>query len=372
MFDVRSFSVASSSILQEIVVSELENRPYDALLVVSFGGPEKPDDVIPFLENVLRGKPVPRERLLEVAEHYQHFHGVSPINAQVKEFIEVLRAELAQAKIDLPIYWGNRNWHPFLPDTLRQMEADGVQRALAFVTSAYSSYSGCRQYRENVEQARREVGPGAPQVDKIRVFYNHPGFIAANVDRIQTAIQKLPAAHQSAPAIAFTAHSIPISMSNNCNYVKQLEETCRLIAEELKIPSDRWRLVYQSRSGRPGDPWLEPDIGDYIRQLSTSGEKSVVIAPVGFLSDHMEVLFDLDEEARAICAEVGMEMARSETAGNHPDFVSCIRELIEERLGLRTEKRAIGQFGPNHDVCPVDCCLYTIPQRPQPPVAAPK
>ena len=347
-------------------MSEPESRPYDALLVVSLGGPEKPDDVIPFLENVLRGKPVPRERLLEVAEHYHHFNGVSPINAQVREFIDALRQELVQAGINLPIYWGNRNWHPMLPDTLQQMKQDGVHRALAFVTSAYSSYSGCRQYRENVEQARQVVGDGAPEVDKIRVFYNHPAFIGANVDRIRTALEKLPAEHRARANLAFTAHSIPLSMSTNCNYVKQLEETCRLIAGELNIPADQWRLVYQSRSGRPGDPWLEPDIGDHIRELRSHGVTSMVIAPVGFLSDHMEVLFDLDEEAKAICQEVGMEMTRAETPGTHPGFVACIRELIEERLGRRSEKRAIGQFGPNHDVCPTDCCLYTIPQRPRP------
>ena len=347
-------------------MSESETRPFDALLVVSFGGPEKPDDVIPFLENVLRGKPVPRERLLEVAEHYHHFNGVSPINAQVRDFIAALRGELTRTGIQLPIYWGNRNWHPMLAETLGQMKRDGIQRALAFVTSAYSSYSGCRQYRENIEQARQEVGPGAPQVDKIRVFYNHPGFIAANVDRIKVAFEQLPSEKRSNAKVAFTAHSIPLSMSTNCNYVKQIEETCRLIAAELKISSDQWRLVYQSRSGRPGDPWLEPDIGDYIRELSSTGTKSMVIAPVGFLSDHMEILFDLDEEAQAISHEVGIEMARAETPGTHPAFVACIRELIEERLGLTTEKRAIGQFGPNHDVCPTDCCLYTVPQRPRP------
>jgi ferrochelatase len=347
-------------------VPEPDNRPYDALLVVSFGGPEKPDDVIPFLENVLRGKPVPRERMLEVAEHYHHFNGVSPINAQVREFIEALREELTRSGVRLPIYWGNRNWHPMLADTLRQMKQDGIRRALAFVTSAYSSYSGCRQYRENVEQARQEVGDEAPQIDKIRVFYNHPGFIAANVDRVRTAIDKLPAANRSNAKVAFTAHSIPLSMSTNCNYVKQLEETCRLIAHELNLSQEQWRLVYQSRSGRPGDPWLEPDIGDCIREFRSTGTTSMVIAPVGFLSDHMEVLFDLDEEARTICNEVGMEMSRAETPGTHPAFVACIRELIEERLGLRNEKQAIGRFGPNHDVCPTDCCLYTVPQRPRP------
>ena len=346
-------------------MSELEKPPYDAILVISFGGPEKPEDVIPFLENVLRGKPVPRERMLEVAEHYYHFGGVSPINAQNREFIAALRVELNRSKIDLPIYWGNRNWHPMLADTLREMQRDGKRRAIAFITSAYSSYSGCRQYRENVQVARDEVGADAPEIDKLRVFYNHPGFVSANVDRIRTALEQLPPDQRATARVAFTAHSIPLSMSNNCDYVRQLEECCRLVASSLEIHSNRWRLVYQSRSGRPGDPWLEPDIGDHIREIHSAGTKSLVIAPIGFLSDHMEVIFDLDEEAQTICRELGMTMIRAATVGSHPDFVACIRELIEERLGLRQERRAIGQFGPNHDVCPTDCCQYTVPGRPR-------
>ena len=346
-------------------MSELEKPPYDAILVISFGGPEKPEDVIPFLENVLRGKPVPRERMLQVAEHYYHFGGVSPINAQNREFIAVLREELNRSKIDLPIYWGNRNWHPMLADTLREMQRDGKRRAIAFITSAYSSYSGCRQYRENVQVARDEVGPGAPEIDKLRVFYNHPGFVSANSDRIRTALEQLPSDQRATARVAFTAHSIPLSMSNNCDYVRQLDECCRLVASSLEISRDRWRLVYQSRSGRPGDPWLEPDIGDHIREIHSAGTKSLVIAPIGFLSDHMEVIFDLDEEAQTICRELGMTMIRAATVGSHPDFVACIRELIEERLGLRQERRAIGQFGPNHDVCPTDCCQYTVPGRPR-------
>ena len=346
-------------------MSELEKPPYDAILVISFGGPEKPEDVIPFLENVLRGKPVPRERMLEVAEHYYHFGGVSPINAQNREFIAALRVELNRSKIDLPIYWGNRNWHPMLADTLREMQRDGKRRAIAFITSAYSSYSGCRQYRENVQVARDEVGADAPEIDKLRVFYNHPGFVSANVDRIRTALEQLPPDQRATARVAFTAHSIPLSMSNNCDYVRQLEECCRLVASSLEIPSNRWRLVYQSRSGRPGDPWLEPDIVDHIREIHSAGTKSLVIAPIGFLSDHMEVIFDLDEEAQTICHELGITMIRAATVGSHPDFVACIRELIEERLGLRQERRAIGQFGPNHDVCPTDCCQYTVPGRPR-------
>ena len=218
--------------------------------------------------------------------------------------------------------------------------------------------------RKPVALAREAVGPEAPTIDKLRVFYNHPDFIAANVEQIRTAFEQLPESSHSAARIAFTAHSIPLSMANNCNYVTQLNETCRLIALELELPPERWSLVYQSRSGRPGDPWLEPDILDHIRSLHAQGTKSLVIAPVGFLSDHMEVLFDLDEEAQTVCSEMGIEMARAATVGNQPRFVSMIRELIQERLGLVPERKALGAFGPSHDVCPPDCCLYTIPDRP--------
>ena len=295
--------------------------------------------------------------MLEVAEHYYHFGGVSPINAQCRELIAALQTELADAGIELPIYWGNRNWHPLLPDTLREMQAAGVQRALAIFTSAYSSYSGCRQYRENIIAAREAVGPEAPQIDKLRVFYNHPRFIAANVERVRTALANLPDGG-SAAEVLFTAHSIPLSMANYCNYVAQLTETCRLIAEELQLPANRWQLVYQSRSGRPQDPWLEPDILETIRQRHSSGLSSVVIAPIGFLSDHMEVLYDLDEEARVLCEELQLPMQRAGTVGTHPEFITMLRELVEERLGRRPSRDAIGQFPANHDVCPENCCLY--------------
>lgn len=332
--------------------------PYDALLLVSFGGPERREDVIPFLENVLRGKPVPRERMLEVAEHYYHFDGVSPINSQCREFIAALRTELDTAGITLPIFWGNRNWHPLLSDTLREMGQQGIRRALAIFTSAYSSYSGCRQYRENIIAARDDVGPTAPEIDKVRVFYNHPQFIAANVDRLRDAMAQLPADHAGQATIFFTAHSIPMSMASNCNYVQQLTETCRLVTEALGWPADRWQLVYQSRSGRPQDPWLEPDIGDALRAWHTHGGKTAVVAPVGFLSDHMEVLFDLDYEVADLCRELGITMVRAATVGCHPQFISAIRDLIQERLSGREDRAAIGAFGPSHDVCPSNCCLY--------------
>ncbi|MBI1311930.1 ferrochelatase [bacterium] len=335
---------------------------YDAILLVSFGGPEGPADVMPFLENVTRGRGIPRERLLEVAEHYQHFGGVSPINAQCRELIAALRAELDEHGIDLPIYWGNRNWNPLLSDTLREMRDAGIKTALAYVTSAYSSWSGCRQYRENIEAARTELGDSAPQVDKIRVFYNHPDFVAASADCVHTALEQIPDNRRGSERVAFTAHSIPNSMADTCDYVKQLLETCRLVAESLGISEDRWDLVYQSRSGRPQDPWLEPDIVDHLKALATSSVADVVVAPVGFLSDHMEVLFDLDEEAALACQEMGLNMVRAGTVGSHPLFVRMLRKLVEERLS-GAPRESIGRFGPNHDVCPIDCCPGP-PRRP--------
>ncbi|MBZ5611588.1 MAG: ferrochelatase [Acidobacteriia bacterium] len=324
---------------------------YDAVLVLSFGGPEKPEDVIPFLENVLRGRNVPRERMLEVAEHYYHFGGKSPINDQNRALIAGLERELARHGPRLPVYWGNRNWHPFLADTLRKMQSDGVTCALAFVTSVFSSYSGCRQYLEDIEKARAEVGPDAPRIDKLRSFYNHPLFIEAQADEVRDALSKIPSERRAGAQVLFTAHSVPVAMAESSDYQQQLNESCRLVSEQLGIPA--WRLVYQSRSGPPGQPWLEPDIGDVLRELNPGAD--VVIVPIGFISDHMEVLYDLDTEARAICEEQGIHMQRAATVGVHPTFLSMIRELISERLG-QCEARAIGQYGPSHDECRAGCC----------------
>lgn len=334
---------------------------YDAILVLSFGGPEKREDVIPFLENVLRGKPVPRERLLEVAEHYYHFDGVSPINQQCRELIQALRTELDQHQVSLPIYWGNRNWHPLLPDVMRQMHEAGVRRVLCYVTSGFSCYSGCRQYRENIAAAIADPALAGMEVHKIRVFYNHPDFIDVVSEAVGAAVSEAAAASGEEPFVAFTAHSIPMGMANTSDYVKQLTESCRLTAERLNLDPSRWKLVYQSRSGRPEDPWLEPDILDFIRELHGNGRRSLVISPVGFLSDHMEVLYDLDDAAKHLCDETGVHMSRARTPGVHPQFVGMIRKLIQERL-QGTEKECVGLFGPNHDVCPVDCC--PAPQRP--------
>ncbi|HVJ68891.1 MAG TPA: ferrochelatase [Caulifigura sp.] len=335
---------------------------YDSLLVVSFGGPEGPDDVIPFLENVLRGRNVPRERMLEVAQHYQRFGGISPINAQNRALIAALRSELDAHGIDLPIYFGNRNWHPLLADTLEEMSRDGRTHTLAFVTSGQSSYSGCRQYRENILAAQQHVGESAPAVDKLRVFYNHPDYIAAEADRILAELAKFSPADREEVHLLCTAHSIPNSMAGRCDYVKQLTETTWLLAEILGVPAERVQLVYQSRSGRPEDPWLEPDVKDAMTALHQKGVNNLVIAPIGFLSDHIEIMFDLDEECVQLAQELGITMHRAGTVGTHPRFITMIRKLIQERLDPQTPREAIGRFGPNWDVCPVDCC--PAPQRP--------
>jgi protoporphyrin/coproporphyrin ferrochelatase len=343
---------------------------YDAILITSFGGPERPEDVMPFLENVLRGKNVPGERMLEVAEHYYHFGGKSPINEQNRQLIAALKDELEQHGPQLPIYWGNRNWHPMLADTLREMKDDGIKRALAFVTSAYSSYSSCRQYREDIARAQAAVGGdtpvGVPVVDKIRVFYNHPGFVEAIVERVGQALEQIPSSQRESAHLVYTAHSIPMAMAESSDYEKQLRETARLVAE--KLGKKDWRLVYQSRSGPPSQPWIEPDILDYLRQIKRDGISSdVVIVPIGFVSDHMEVLFDLDTQARELCAGLGLHMVRAKTVGTHPRFIRMIRELICERIEDNQTRLALGVLGPRPDVCPVECC--PMPKRSSAPTA---
>lgn len=328
---------------------------FDAILVVSFGGPEGMDDVLPFLENVTRGRGVPRERLEEVAHHYELFGGVSPINAQNRALVDALRGELDAHGIGLPVWFGNRNWHPLLPDTLREMADAGVQRALAFFTSGFSCYSGCRQYRENVYDAQVAVGPDAPEVLTTRMFFNHPGFVEANADHVRAAVERLPAGLRAGAHLAFTAHSIPEAMANGSRYAEQLHETARLVAGAVGV--DDWALVYQSRSGPPQVPWLEPDVLDHLGAVRGRGVEAVVLSPIGFVSDHLEILFDLDVEARETAAELGLALERASTASTHPAFVSMIRELVQERLDPAVPKRALGPLGPSHDVCPAGCCL---------------
>lgn len=327
---------------------------YDAILVLSFGGPEGPDDVIPFLENVLRGRNVPRERLLAVAEHYHHFGGKSPINDQNRELIRSLEEVLKEQGPRLPIYWGNRNWHPLLTDTVEQMKEDGIRNALAFATSAWSSYSGCRQYREDIARAVEAVGEGAPRIEKLRHFHNHPGFLGVVAERCRDALAQLPDAR-----LLFSAHSVPLAMVETSRYVEQLEEACRLTAELAGHPA--WQLVYQSRSGPPSQPWLEPDILKHLRELASDGVREVVIVPIGFISDHMEVLYDLDYEAANLAEELGISMVRAGTPGTHPRFVSMIRELILERTA-GAPARYLGDQGPSGILCQPDCCA--LPARP--------
>lgn len=341
---------------------------HDALLFVSFGGPERPEDVMPFLENVTRGRGIPRERLESVAEHYHHFGGKSPINEQNRALIARVSEELAARGIRLPIYFGNRNWTPLLADAVADMKRDGVQRALAFITSAYSSYSGCRQYLGDIEEARAAV-PGAPPVDALRRFFNHPGFIDACVDRVRAAYDELGAsigeAAKARARLVFTAHSIPSAMARSCDYEKQLRANGALIAERLG--HEGWDLVWQSRSGPPSVPWLEPDILEHLRALHGAGVPGVVIAPIGFLCDHVEVLYDLDVEARASCSELGLPMARAATVGTHPAFVRMIVDLVLERM-QGSAPESVGPLPPCPNVCAPGCCPR--PERPAAPSAA--
>jgi ferrochelatase len=327
---------------------------YDALLIVSFGGPERREDVIPFLENVLRGRNVPRERMLEVAEHYYHFDGKSPINDHSRALIAALDRELQMHGPRLPIYWGNRNWHPLLSDTLRRMRADGVGRVLAFATSAFGSYSGCRQYLENIGRAREDCAPDSLEIHKLRTFHNHPGFLEAVACQIRAGLEQIPAARRGRARILFTAHSIPQLMAAVSPYVAQLEESCHLVCQILGRPDGT--LVYQSRSGPQSQPWLEPDIADAVRELHSQGSlEDLVIAPIGFLCDHMEVVYDLDTEIAGLCRQLGVNLFRVPTVGVHPAFISMIRELILERTE-EAPRRAAGRMGAACDFCAPDCC----------------
>lgn len=320
----------------------------DAILYVSFGGPEKPDDILPFLETVTKGRGIPRERLLEVAEHYHHLGGRSPINDQNRAIIGRLTALLDQHGPRLPVYWGNRNWHPLLPDTLLQMKVDGITRAFVFLTSAFSSYSGCRQYLENIEQAKIAAVFPDLEIVKLRTYFNHPGFLQPFIDHTRSALQELPGAR-----LVFTAHSIPASMAQGSAYESQLREAAKRIAENSG--AGEFDLVWQSRSGAAHIPWLEPDILDHLTSLPQSGVRSVVIVPVGFVSDHVEVLYDLDTEAAARCAELGIRMKRVATPGSDPRFAAMIRELILERKeGLLP--RTLAPSTPVLHTCYESCC----------------
>lgn len=345
------------------------NREVDALLVLSFGGPEGPDDVLPFLERVTEGRGVPRARLLEVAEHYEHFGGVSPINARNRELIARVRAALAGAGIDLPVYFGNRNWHPLVEDTTSEMAAAGVRRALVFATSAYGGYSACRQYHEDIARARASVGPGAPELVKLRHFFDHPEFVASVAAAVHAAAEELPDEHRDHARLVFTAHSIPtaadaaagVPAEGGHRYSRQVAEAARLVAASLGV--DGYDVVWQSRSGPASVPWLEPDVLDHLDALHAKRVPAVLLCPVGFVSDHVEVVWDLDNEARERAAEHGMAFARAATAGADLRFARMVVELVREHVD-GVAPRALGSapsagFGVNGRPCAPDCCLPT-------------
>jgi protoporphyrin/coproporphyrin ferrochelatase len=332
----------------------------EALLLLSFGGPEGHDDVMPFLENVTRGRGIPRERLEEVAEHYHHFGGVSPINDQNKALIEAIEKDLAAAGVELPVYWGNRNWAPYVEDAWRQMADDGIEHVYVFATSAYASASGCRQYHEDVARARAAFGPGSPTAEKLPHYFDRDGFVQANADALAAALAELPEAVRATARLVATAHSIPNAMAAVAGpqggaYEAELTAAAQAVVDAA-APGRPFDLVWQSRSGPPSVPWLEPDVNDHLRALAAAGEKAVVVFPVGFVSDHLEVIWDLDNEAEETAAELGLAFVRAGTAGTHPAFVAMVRELLEER-------RSGGEprLGTN---CPAACCYVARPARP--------
>ncbi|MFG2816238.1 ferrochelatase [Streptomyces sp. NPDC048410] len=363
----------------------MSSKPYDALLLLSFGGPEGVDDVVPFLENVTRGRGIPRERLVEVGEHYFRFGGVSPINQQNRELLKAIRHDFMTNDLNVPVYWGNRNWAPYVTDTMRDMVRAGHRRIAVLATSAYASYSGCRQYREDlagaVEQLRVEGLP-VPRIDKLRHYFNHPGFIEPMVDGVLDSLAKLPEDVRDGAQIAFTTHSLPVVAAENSGppemyppetggaYVAQhldVAQTIMEVVEERTGVSHAWDLVFQSRSGAPHIPWLEPDICDHLEDLHAAGVKAVVMAPIGFVSDHMEVLFDLDTEAMDKASELGMEAERSATVGADPRFAAAIRDLLLERAGAERGCGAktpcwTGRLGPSHHLCPANCCASPVPR----------
>ncbi|UYM05263.1 ferrochelatase [Solicola gregarius] len=355
-------------------------EPYDAFLLVSFGGPEAADDVVPFLENVTRGKNIPRDRLVEVGKHYYDFGGRSPINDQCRELIDAVRADFEREGVDLPIYWGNRNWDPYLGDTLEQLAADGVRRALCLVTSAYASYSGCRQYRENLYDAAEPLGADAPRLDRIRHYFNHPGFVEPFVDATVAALESLDPDVRDDAQLVFVTHSIPETMnaaSGQCvgapghTYVEQHRDVASTVGDAVAARTGVSRdheLVFCSRSGPPQVPWLEPDVNDHLEALAKDGAAAAVVVPIGFVSDHMEVIYDLDTEAAQTADSLGLAYRRAATPGVDPRFVSMVTELVVERAAVErqegVERRTTGVLGPCRDVCPADCCANPRGERP--------
>jgi ferrochelatase len=339
---------------------------YDAVLVLGFGGPEGPEDVVPFLRNVTRGRGVPEERLTEVAEQYERFGGVSPINEQNRALVHALQAELDRRGRGLPVVLGNRNWGPYVEDALTELTDAGHRRVVAFATAAWSSYSSCRQYHEDIDRAVAAVGEGAPVVDKVRPFWNHPGFIEAMTDQLRVALADRPTDTETRPHLLFTAHSIPVSMASTSDYEAQLRDAAGLVVDALPSSSTAptWDLVFQSRSGPPQVPWLEPDIVDHLEGLATAGTTDVMVVPIGFLSDHMEVKFDLDTQAADAAERLGIHMSRAGTVGTHPSFIAGVADLIDELL-IGAPPQALGPLGPRKWPCATDCCPRPSRGRPE-------
>lgn len=358
--------------------------PYDALLVVSFGGPERPEDVVPFLENVTRGRGIPPERLAEVGRHYFDRGGKSPINDLNRAFVAAVEEDLAGNGVDIPVYWGNRNWQPYLAETVAQMRDDGIRRAACLVTSAYASYSGCRQYRENLYDAAAAV-PGAPRLDRLRHYFNHPGFVEPMVDATLSALADLKESVRGEARLLFVTHSLPASLSERSGppspiglgygaggaYVAQHLSVAEEIAEQVRQETGHrypHELVYCSRSGDPRTPWLEPDINDRITELAHAQVPGVVVVPIGFVADHMEVVYDLDTQAAETARAHGIEFARAATAGLDPRFVTMVRQLLVERAaaanGESPARPVIGALPPSWDVCPRACCPNPRSARP--------
>jgi ferrochelatase len=328
--------------------------PVDAVLLLSFGGPERPQDVMPFLENVARGRNIPRARLEVVAQHYLGFGGRSPINDECRRILSALEAELAARGPHLPLYWGNRNWHPLLADTVAAMARDGVRRAVAIATSAFSSYSSCRQYLEDIEKARAAVGASAPRIEKLPPFWNHAFFLETMVEHARAALGSA-ALEPSATRLVFTAHSIPSAMAARCDYEAELREASRMVALAA-APSLAWDLAWQSRSGPPQVPWLEPDVCDHLRTIAASGISRVVLVPIGFVVDHMEVVYDLDTAAAEVARECGIALSRAACAGADPRFIAGLRDLVAAHQG-GDAVAVLGSSARRPFPCAQDCCL---------------
>ena len=331
---------------------------FDSLLLLSFGGPENSDDVMPFLRNVTAGRGVPDERLAVVAEQYELFGGKSPINELNQQLLCALNEELASRGHEMATFWGNRNWHPFVTDTIADLKSLGHTSTVCLVTSAFSSYSGCRQYHEDLDRARNEV-PGAPNIERVRVYWDHPDFLGTAAELL--AESRDAAGLSSETPVLHSAHSLPLSMAANCDYQQQLNEAAAIV-NELAGMRGPYEVVFQSRSGPPSVPWLTPDIDQRIHELAEQGTQELLVHPLGFVADHMEVLFDLDTQSAAAANEAGVKMVRTPTVGTHPRFVSMLVDLVEEAAGLRADRPSLSKSGPRPDKCNSQCC--PAPTRP--------